>query len=1081
MSRALRDAEARSTNTPQSEYDGNDAFAHQVRDALTHLSDPIYLQTHPLARSLVRRQRGSLDPAKAGRALAQRLHEAITALQPSGEVRNRRACEILQLRYVEALDPPVVQRRLALGKSQYYLEHARALEAIVSLLRPEWLPAAAPHEEPHSDQPQLVGDGTSAPMETPVAANESPSRAVSAVHAHLPAPLSSFIGRRRELAAIKRLLLGAKDDEIGPPARVQRLLTLTGPAGTGKTRLALEVARAVRDERAKPVCFVALAPLSDPDLVLPAIAHALRIPEGGALSLFDQVCETLGAGESLLVLDNFEHLLAAAPLLARLLDACAALQVLVTSRTGLGLYGEQEYPVSPLSLPALGDRGPATGRQAPPQARDREEATGDRRQGTGNREQGIGDRGMGAGTQSSVRPPSSGGLAAGGAWRPARPEESAFGSSEFSPESCGEAVQLFVERARAFQPDFALSAENLSVVVEICRRLDGLPLAIELAAVRLRVLSPEALRTRLQVRLDLLTGGARHLPERQRTLRGALDWSYSPLSESERTLFRRLAIFRGGCTLEAAEFVASPHVADVIEAVTSLLEKHLLVREEDRDGEARFSMLETVREYALGRLQEFGETLTSSRRHAEYFLAFAEEAETHLTDADQGIWLERLDRDFENLRGALAWFHDQGAADEELRLAGALWRFWYVRGYLTEGRMWLGASLSGGSPAPLRSRAKALLGAAGLAWAHNDYPAAAALAGESLDLARELEDRRGVALALNVLGQIAGHQGANDRAAALWTESLALFRSAGDRWGIGLLLSNLAVARIEQGALDEALTLASESLELRQQLGDRQGSGFLLHNMGRIAQRQGDAARALLLCEASLEIFRGLGDRRGMAMVLNSIGAVAQSLGDHERVAEALRAGLSLRRDVGNKLGIADSLNAVGVWLSDRRRWREAVRLLSAAEALCAGLNAALHAAEQQQHAEAVAEARAHLDPPRFAAAWAEGGGLSLDQAIADALDQTLCTDPADTGEDPSAGDAPPAETVDDRPILSPREGEVLRLIAAGKSNREIAAALVLSVHTVERHVANIYAKTGITGKASMVGYAVRHGLLPSA
>jgi predicted ATPase/class 3 adenylate cyclase len=492
-----------------------------------------------------------------------------------------------------------------------------------------------------------------------------PLRTLDHYRNNLPIQPTPLVGREKEVAEV---CLRLSRPEV-------RLLTLTGAGGTGKTRLGLQVAAELTDEFEDGVFFVSLAAISDPELVVPDVAGTLGVKETGGQPLLKSLEYYLREKHILLVLDNFEQVLEAAPMVSELLSAAPNLKVLATSRISLGLYGEYEYSVPPLDLPDL-ERAPSVERL-----------------------------------------------------------------SQY------EAVRLFVERAQAAKADFSVTNENAPAVAEICHRLDGLPLAIELAAARIKLLTPQAMLARLGNRLKLLTGGARDLPERQRTLRGTIRWSYELLEEGEKVLFARLAVFSGGGTLEAIEAICDAEgdlPVDVLDGVSSLVDKSLLRQEEEEGGEPRFVMLETIYEYAREKLENSGEAETIKRAHAEYFLALAEKAEPKLTTAEQGAWLERLETEHDNLRAALSW--SLGRKDQELalRLGGALWRFWFLRSHLSEGLQWLGEvlSLRGGFTA---LRAKALNGAGDLVWSQGNYDRAKELYEESLALSRQLGDKRGIA------------------------------------------------------------------------------------------------------------------------------------------------------------------------------------------------------------------------------------------------------------------------------------------------------------------------------------------------
>jgi non-specific serine/threonine protein kinase len=810
----------------------------------------------------------------------------------------------------------------------------------------------------------------------------------------LPLQPTALIGRDSELAALRARLL---DPEV-------RLLTLTGPPGTGKTRLAIAAAARGLDDFADGACFVGLESVAEPDGVVVAIAQALRVREVDAQPLAATLAAYLRGRQMLLLLDNFEQVLPAGAHVAALLAACPELKVLVTSRAPLRLRWEQEFPVAPLALPD----------------------------------------GAGAGDPAAIAQAS--------------------------------AVELFVRRARAVVPEFCVTPENADAVAAICARLDGLPLAIELAAARLRLLPPQAMLARLAgaqggTPLQLLADGPRDLPGRQQTLRAALAWSYELLTADQRALFRRLGVFAGGCTLEAAMAVAaaapspeplapSAMTADpepeargpepaVEDGLAALLGDSLLRMEVDPSGEARYRMLETLREYALERLTAAGESDETRRRHADYFMRLAETAQPQLqTGGQQTVWLGRLDAEHENLRAALAWASGaEGGAETALRLGGALFRFWSLRGYLSEGRHWLDRVVAAGAGAPAPARKKALNAAGLMARLQGDHERAAALHQQCLGLARQQGDPRSIAVSLHNLALVEKHGRADyAKARALYEESLAIWRELGDAWGISGTLNNLGGVAILTGEYADAETALEESLSLCRAIDDVEGIAHALGYLGMAALRQGDAGRAMALVGESLTHYATLGDRQGVAQCLADLAAVAAARDRSERAARLLGAAASLREAIALPPDPADR---------------------PALEATVAGTRMALGEAG-------------------FAAAWEAGRALSLDEAVAEALSEK-----AEGGGTRSAGDGDEAAGVSPDSSLIPhlstfpngltrREVEVLRLIAAGHSNPEIAQHLVLSVHTVERHTVNIYAKIGARGRAEAIAFAHRHGLAPT-
>jgi predicted ATPase/class 3 adenylate cyclase/DNA-binding XRE family transcriptional regulator len=688
------------------------------------------------------------------------------------------------------------------------------------------------------------------------------------VRTNLPMQPTPFTGREQEVAAVRALL--SRGDV--------RLVTLTGPGGAGKSRLALQAAAELIEEFADGVYFVTLAPISDPALVVSTIAQTLDVKEASGQLPLASLKHFLRDKQLLLVLDNFEQVVAAAPLITELLAAAPGVKSFITSRSPLHVSGEREYPVPPLTVPKLPP--------VPPLGRLRQY----------------------------------------------------------------EGVHLFIERAQAVKPDFIITSENAPAVAEICYRLDGLPLAIELAAARVKLLPPQALLTRLSSRLRLLTGGARDLPARQQTLRAAIAWSEDLLSTNERTLLARLAVFVGGCTLEAVEAICNADGSldgDGLDELHALLNNSLLRQEEQAQGEPRFVMLETIREYALERLVERGEAEMLRQQHAAYYLLLAEAAVAKLQDANQDVWLAQLEAEHDNLRAALRRTLERQDAETALRLGAALWHFWEIHGHFAEGRRWLEAVLRQSQSTPTAVRAKAFSGAGTMAWQQGDYHNASLF-----------------------------HQ-----------EALALYRELGDQSGIAFALNNIGVQAHDQGDFEQAAVYYTEGLDLARASRDRQTVAYILHNLGEIAQYQRDYARALELYNASLAVSRELGNRWMIAYTQTALARVTHYQGDDDHATALFRESLMLLQAVGGKEGIAECLEAWAGLRGGQGHAPHAVRLYGAAAALRAAIGAPLSHAAQTDYERDLATIRGQLAETVFAEAWADGQAMPLEQVIAEALD----------------------------------------------------------------------------------------------
>ena len=706
---------------------------------------------------------------------------------------------------------------------------------------------------------QVVAEGLTA---------DFPSLRSLGAAANLPVMLTSLVGREKELDEIEALLLNGS-----------RLLTLTGPGGTGKTRIAVRLAEELRHEFRDGAFFVPLASVTNPALVGSTIARAVGAEESGSPTPLDAVEEMLAGKSLLLVLDNFEQVLEAAHVVPRLLAVSSELRVVVTSRATLRVTGEVEFPIPPLSLPA-------------PSA---------------------------TGLEAYLR---------------------------------SEAVNLFVDRARTVNRELALTEENAPPIAEICRRLDGLPLAIELAAARTRVLSPGSLLGRLDRHLGLLTSGPRDAPPRQRTLRGAIDWSYQLLETAEKVLFRRLSVFVGGWSLESAEAVvgSSPDedvdLLDLLDLLSSLLDKSLLRSEQGYEGETRFSMLRTIRDYARGRLSQDPDAVALQRRHARYFLELAEGNESQLLGPDQADRLAQLEDEHDNLRAALSFALEDDLLKADhvgIRVAGALGRFWYTRGHLEEGSRWLETSLKLDDSAPLERRAKSL----------------------------------------HMLGVLYAERRLHERSIETLRQGLELHRMVGNPERVAASLNSLGVEAYALADYEQAKELFEESISIRRDLGDESGTTSALSNLGLLAMMKNDFQSAIRLFEEALEIDRRHGNEWGIAVGLSNLSAAVLDIGDVTRAELLVREAVPVLRRIGERDTLAECLERGVAIASARERWTRAARLAGAAAALREDIGSPLIESDRAKLDAYIELSRSALGEHEFDVAAHEGRRLADHEAIA--------------------------------------------------------------------------------------------------
>ena len=743
-------------------------------------------------------------------------------------------------------------------------------------------------------------------FELPVESLPAAETAAAAV-VRLPAPATSFLGRAREVAEVSELLLGSSPgiDPASRGAGPTRLVTLMGAPGIGKTRLAIEVAARLDDRLEHGSRFVPLLTTDDPADVALAVCTALGLPATGARGAVRLLADHLRPLELLVVLDNFEHVAAAAPLVAFLLGEASGLRVLVTSREPLRVAGETQFPVPPLAI--------------------------------------------------------------GG------PDEPA--------------LALFADRARMVRPDFTLAADDVEQVETICRRLDGVPLAIELAAAATRLMSPAALLEELDHVLDLPSKGPRDVPAHQQTLRATIDWSYRLLDPDDQALFSQLGMFVGGFTLEAAAAICGGVAVDrsrVVAGVASLIDKSLLETRPDAPGGARFVALHAIREFALERLEDRGEAEELRRRHALHYADLAETAADHLTGKNQATWLDILGVEHANLLAALRWTLPVDPSTS-LRLAGALWRFWLLRSHFTAGRAWLEQTLAAGSPDD-PARIRAAIGAGVLARSQGDYDRAEQLFDEATTQARRRGATEDVALAILNSGIVAEHRGRYEAAASLFEESLALYEAVGSQRGVGHALNCLGNVALDRGDAVEATSFFEKALAAFKRLEDHWSVALAFTNLGWVAHLGGDPVRARTWYSHSLAVHRSLGHERGIANTLCNIARVARMEDDRRSAIAYLEEALLLFRRLGERRGVAECLGELAAVAAGADQPGRAARLYSAATALRDAIGAPLSAGDVEAQERVLGAVRAVLGETGFAEGWTDGRGMSLDDAVVLAL-----------------------------------------------------------------------------------------------
>jgi predicted ATPase/DNA-binding CsgD family transcriptional regulator/Tfp pilus assembly protein PilF len=858
----------------------------------------------------------------------------------------------------------------------------------------------------------------------------------------LPIPFTPLVGRTVEVIEI--------DDLLRQPA--VRLVTITGPGGVGKTRLALHVANGLRDEFPDGIWLVRLEAIREVELVLATIAQAVGIADTSSSDLADLLAGWLGPGAHLFVIDNFEQVAEASPVLVYLLERCPGLKLLVTSRMSLDIYGEREYPLGPLPMPVSID------------------------------------------------------------------------GASISDLLGYSAIKLFVDRAAEVKPSFALTTANAADVFAICQRLDGLALAIELAAARIKVLTPPALLERLANSLRVLTSGARNLPERQQTMRGAIAWSYELLKPEDQLIFRLLSVFSGGFTLEALEAVMAHLAADpkseidatecdadlLLERISDLVDQSLVRRTDSDEDMPRFDLFQTIQEYAADQLEEHGESHAVKVAHAEYLVALGERAEPELVGPDQTRWFDLLEAEHDNIRAALAFAIQAREVHLAQRIPAPLWRFWWIRGHWTEGRRWLKQILDMSGPEMNRAYAYCLRAAAALAEDQGDYDECMPLYQRALDASRLLGDRSLEGYVVSAIANTWHDRGSYDEALRLHNEALALFEEVGDRRGIASCYNNIATVSFYRRDYPTAEQGYKQAQELLTEIGDYRGAGMALGNLGAVLFSQGRYEPARDAHEQSIAAMRRIGDETGVANELSNLGNTYQALGDFDKALELNKQALEIHTRLGAQRNASFARAALGAIMRDQgdlpaaTDWfvealqtfaacgdisssanvlgslaemahsfgdsERGARLFGAAQAQLDSIGTARGPEELEDYERILGVVRDALSAEAFAAEWAKGESLTLALAVADASEvQRLARSRPGSARD---------EEIAAATGLNTRDLEVLRLFVAGRSNQEIADALDRSLQSATSHVGRLYTRIGVDSRAGVTAFAFKHGLV---